>query len=85
MSSLEDRELLSQYEVLHKEIATGAKCPKKEPKRQPKMAEHGPELYLNTNSMGRHRMLTIKQIKILAKDRPKFLFPGGIGSRRRIE
>lgn len=59
---------LVKHDHMIEEIATRAKCPKKEPKHQPKMAEHGPESYLNTNSMGRHRMLTIKQIRVLAKD-----------------
>lgn len=68
MTSLEHRELLSQDEVFHEEIATGAKYPNGEPQHQLKKTEHGQELYLNADSMGGLRMLTIKQIRVLAKD-----------------
>jgi hypothetical protein len=75
VTSLEHRELLSQDEVFHEEIATGAKCPNREAQHQSKKTEHRQESYLNANPIGRLRMLAIKQMRVLANDRASETIP----------
>jgi hypothetical protein len=67
-TSLGQGELLSQYEVFHEEIAVGANCPHRERQHPSSKPGYEPELSLDPNPTSMLRLMTRKQIRVLAKN-----------------
>ena len=69
VTSLKNRKLLPEDQVLHEKITTGAEQTTSEPKYYSEKAKHGPQLYRTTDEVGRLKLLIVQIAMILARDK----------------